>query len=129
MSWIRVVITELGRADSQPADWYGWATNQCGHVLVGILLTWAGIMAGLAMWLAGGAVLALYLLKEVGDVRRGGKLGDGLTDMGFVAAGIAAAVSMATGSGMGFGLAFCAIIALAAYGIRQRIKRSVGAAQ
>lgn len=123
MSWIRIVIAELGRGDGQPRDWYGWVTNQCGHVLVGLMLTGGGIAVGAAADVAALAVAGLYALKEWGDWRRGGKLGDSLVDILFVCGGIALALSLASNSAAGFFITWIIVTLMAAYGIRQRIKR------
>lgn len=125
MGWIKTMLAEFGRADSQRMDWYGWVTNQCGHVLIGLTWTWVVMIAGAAPILAASAVLALYALKEWRDVRRGGGLGDSLTDLAFVASGCAMALTMRADAGGFFLIILLITLFLALRGIRKRILRGV----
>jgi len=62
-------MTSLTKPDNFKNDWYGWITNQCGHVVLGQMLfvgfmavalfhgeyasrntVWAGIAIGYAFW-------------------------------------------------------------------------------
>lgn len=70
--------------DDFPDDWYGWLTNQCGHMVLGlassVVMLWAGgwtpLSAGVVYWL----VVELVL-------QRGKLLADSLMDTFFVMAG------------------------------------------
>ncbi len=79
--------SEINRPSAQDG-WYGWATNQCGHVLLG-----AGLAVGLMVLGAGGWYAWLFcfgayaLAKEANDRQRGGSRLDGWTDVLFFALG------------------------------------------
>lgn len=51
MSVLRSIWKELSTAQRFEGDWYAWATNQIGHIGLGIFMTW---LAGLVMFLAVG---------------------------------------------------------------------------
>ncbi|MFY8095427.1 MAG: hypothetical protein ACOVN0_18265 [Niveispirillum sp.] len=123
MGWIKTMLAEFGQADSQRMDWYGWVTNQCGHLLIGLVLTWLGIMAGLSLASAAGWVLAAYVAKEWRDIRAGGGIGDSLTDVGFVGCGILMALVQWQQSIWGFLVVMTVAGILALHGIRKRILR------
>lgn len=86
MSVLSKIVAELGRADAQPRDWYGWATNQMGHAF--------SFMA-LAMIFAPWISAALVIAKEVADgVRADDRKGwrDSATDAFFSLSGVALVV-------------------------------------
>lgn len=74
-----------------PADqagWYEWATNQCGHVLLGAALAVVLVALGAGGWFAWGFCFGAYALaKEANDLHRGGSRTDGWTDVLFFALG------------------------------------------
>ena len=83
MSVISQIVAELSRADSQPRDWYGWATNQMGHAF--------SFMA-LAMLFAPWIAALLTVAKETADgVKTDNRQGwrDCATDLFFSLSGVA----------------------------------------
>lgn len=67
----------LFQPDAFNNDWYGWLTNQSGHILLGMLIAWA---AGRA-WVA----LAVALLFELAQWST--DYVDSVTDVAFTYAG------------------------------------------
>ena len=83
MSVISQIVAELSRADSQPRDWYDWATNQMGHAF--------SFMA-LAMLFAPWIAAALAVTKETADgIKTNNRQGwrDCATDLFFSLSGVA----------------------------------------
>lgn len=74
------------RSDAFPGDPYGWATNQAGHVCIGLAI------ATLTPWQWGGDAITIaavyWIVSEVILQRRRLYL-DAAADTGFVAAGAA----------------------------------------
>lgn len=89
---LRAIIAEVLAEFARPetgATWQRWLGLATGHVVLGLFLTtWAMAFSGGAEW-APVTVLAIYTLKEVGDLIRDGKPFDSLVDLTFVAAGVA----------------------------------------
>lgn len=83
---IRAIWTGLRRPDAQSDDWYGWATNQLSHGVVGMVLVLA-----LRMVLPGPvaplAVPLLYYLVWERWIQRGPDGADSLVDTLHVTAG------------------------------------------
>lgn len=77
MSLLGKLMDELKRPDDQGNDWYGWATNQMSHTLLGVVTALHFPNAALQM----AAIFAL--LKETADMFRGSKLSDSLVDVSF----------------------------------------------
>jgi hypothetical protein len=77
MSLFGRMIAELETPDEQGRDWYGWASNQMSHALLGVIVALYFPAAPLEM----AAIVAL--LKETGDLYRGGKFRDSLADVSF----------------------------------------------
>jgi hypothetical protein len=83
MSILSQIVAELSRTDSQPRDWYGWATNQMGHAF--------SFMA-LAMLFAPWIAAALAVTKETADgIKTNNRQGwrDCATDLFFSLSGVA----------------------------------------
>jgi hypothetical protein len=82
MKLLAYLLKELERPDDQGLSWYGWATNQMSHALIGIalaalVLTFATDAAAMA------AVFGFAVVKEILDLARGGRLKDSLNDLAF----------------------------------------------
>lgn len=58
MSLIPYILAELETPSDQENDWYGWATNQMSHAMIGVLV--AGAFPGAPL----GMALFLGCLKE-----------------------------------------------------------------
>lgn len=71
------IIKTLSIPDDQRYKWYEWSTNQGFHALLGVIVALYFPSAALQM----AAIIAL--LKELGDLMRGGKLVDSLVDTTF----------------------------------------------
>jgi hypothetical protein len=79
----------LGKPDDFRGDPYGWLTNQMSHVLVGIVGAWLLMQLGCPPWCAVAAAALVSATVEAVQLRRGGRLGDGITDLSYVAGGAA----------------------------------------
>ena len=79
----------LGRPDAFRGDPYGWLTNQMSHALCGLIGTWFLMMLGCPQWCAVAAAGLVSAMIEVVHLRRGGSLGDGITDLSYVVGGAA----------------------------------------
>lgn len=123
MNWLRKVLQDLGTPDAQRNDWYGWSTNQLGHISVGLFGCWVLLFSGVGAAAAVGAILCGMLLKEISDLRKqhGRAVRDSATDFAFVAFGCAFALSQHAV----LPLAFFAVLGSAALlllvGIRKRV--------
>lgn len=91
--------------DSFHNDWYGWVTNQAGHVLLGIVIAW---LTG-RVWPAVVLAVAFELAQWSPDVV------DSVTDVFFTASG--AVFQIYAGNGIMYAL----VVALA-IGVAQRFK-------
>lgn len=71
----------MSRPSASDETPYQWAIIAAGHFLIG-----AGLMAALpvAPWVI---PLTYFILKEVRDLRKGGRIGDSLIDTTFVGIG------------------------------------------
>lgn len=78
----RLIATIRTPTDGDP---YTWAVIGIGHVMLGAAL--AGLFGFAAAGLRLALALAYWLVKERGDLRRGGSLRDGLIDSAFVGVG------------------------------------------
>ena len=82
MKIITTLLKELERPDDQGRDWYGWATNQMSHTLLGL-----GVAAVVLPWgtpvLALMAALGVAVFKEIADLIRGGVVKDSVQDLHF----------------------------------------------
>ncbi len=82
MKIITTLLKELKRPDDQGRDWYGWATNQMSHTLLGL-----GVAAVVLPWgtplLALMAALGVAVFKEIADLIRGGVVKDSVQDLHF----------------------------------------------
>lgn len=67
----------LFQPDAFSNDWYGWLTNQSGHILLGMVIAWATGRA----WVA----LVVAIVFEV--LQRSTDYTDSLTDIAFTYAG------------------------------------------
>jgi hypothetical protein len=65
-------------------DAYGWVTNQLGHFVLGLFVTWALNGLGVPVWLG----FVGYLGLEAWQLCQGGRWRDGAADSFFVAAGL-----------------------------------------
>ena len=77
-------MLDLGHPDDFRAQPYAWLTNQMAHFLVGMAGAWMLMRFGVPGW---GGVLAAAAVSgsvEVLHLRRGGTLGDGITDFLYV---------------------------------------------
>lgn len=130
MSILSVILTELGRGDDQGNDWYGWATNQMGHALIGLVIAVVGLT-----WLADdalGAVLlsiGLALAKEAADLISGPvtwrAVRDGLRDLAFWSTGAALGIATSIGADALIALSISSLIALLIAGIVPRVRRAI----
>lgn len=59
---IKAIITSLATPDAQGNDWYGWASNQMSHALLGVIVALYYPSIALAV--------VIGLLKECGDLLR-----------------------------------------------------------
>ena len=57
---------------------YQFAVIAIGHAMLGAALSWGGFLIAVAYW----------VIKERGDLKRGGAWRDGLIDTGFVSLGL-----------------------------------------
>jgi hypothetical protein len=77
----------FGRPDDFRGDPYGWLTNQMSHVLCGIAGAWLVGLAGTSPLAALAVVICASAAVEAVHLRRGGRGGDSLADLGFVVSG------------------------------------------
>jgi len=123
------VLGALAIPDDQGRDWYGWATNQCGHALVGVVL------AGAVWFLAQDPLLAIVVpfyaavLKEAADYLRPPQswaaLRDGLRDAGFALAGALIALALATDAPVLFLVVTGGAAAVLVAGVVSRARRAL----
>jgi hypothetical protein len=124
----RAILAELRRPDDQGASWYGWATAQAGHALLGLFLSAAAVMLGapaVATWV----VVSIFyaLIKEVPDYAMAPSwraARDCLRDWLFVVGGSGAAVTLHAASPW-FWPAMLAVIVGLAIGTYQRAARAL----
>ena len=95
MKIITALLKELERPDDQGRDWYGWATNQMSHGLLGAAGV-AVIMAAVVPFVALGIVLALAATKEGYDLAKGGRFKDSVQDFAFQSLGGVLALALMT---------------------------------
>ena len=95
MTWLTAILKELERPDDQGRDWYGWATNQMSHGLLGVAGV-AVIMAAVLPFVALGIVLALAAIKEGHDLAKGGRFKDSAQDFAFQSLGGVLALALMT---------------------------------
>ena len=93
MSGWREIWRELWTPSARGEGAYLWALLALAHATLGA----AAITALALVWAPGplapsGLALAYLVLKEGRDLGRGGRLGDGLVDAGFVALGLHASL-------------------------------------
>jgi hypothetical protein len=87
-AWIGAGARARFGPDDFAGDWYGWVTNQAGHIALGVLAVW--VVGALtaddlpSRWAVLALALAPYLGWEVGQ--RGGWI-DSAQDVGFYALG------------------------------------------
>lgn len=93
MNLIQNILKELERPDDQGRDWYGWATNQMSHGLLGVACVGV-VTAWLSPLIAFGIVLALAAIKEGYDLAKQGRLKDSLQDVSFQGLGGLLAVAL-----------------------------------
>ena len=119
---IRRILDTLLEADSQPGDWYAWATNQAGHgALVGAPLAMALLASGLPeVLVAGVSGLLHYLVWEV-SIQHGKDRADSLTDSAHVGAGAALLTAALCWGLAAAALAFLAWGGMLAVGIYSRL--------
>lgn len=82
MTIITTLLKELERPDDQGRDWYGWATNQMSHTLLGLGVA-AVVLPFSTPILALLCALSLATLKEIADIIRGGIVKDSVQDLHF----------------------------------------------
>ena len=95
MTWLTAILKELERPDDQGRDWYGWATNQMSHGLLGVAGV-AVIMGVVLPFVALGIVLALAATKEGYDLAKGGRFKDSVQDFAFQSLGGVLALALMT---------------------------------
>lgn len=95
MSLIQNILKELERPDDQGRDWYGWATNQMSHGLLGVACVGV-VTAWLSPLIAFGIVLALAAIKEGYDLAKGGRFKDSAQDFAFQSLGGVLALALMT---------------------------------
>jgi hypothetical protein len=88
----RRVVAELAKPDAQRRDWFGWASVQMAHMLIGVVPTAALVVAfGWPALIVAACVAAAYAagkeLPDLARVRTWAGLRDSIHDAGFVAAG------------------------------------------
>jgi len=84
--WSRFVAEVNTPSDQQ--NWYAWATNQCGHALLGAGLAVVLMALGAGGWFAWVFCVGSYAIwKEANDLQRGGTRRDGLADVLFLGLG------------------------------------------
>jgi hypothetical protein len=79
----------LGKPDDFRGDPYGWLTNQMSHVLCGIVAAWVLMQLGCQPWCAVAVTALVSATVEAVHLHRGGRLGDGITDLSYVVGGAA----------------------------------------
>ena len=95
MTWLTAILKELERPNDQGRDWYGWATNQMSHGLLGVAGV-AVIMGVVLPFVALGIVLALAATKEGYDLAKGGRFKDSVQDFAFQSLGGVLALALMT---------------------------------
>ena len=88
----RQVVAELAKPDARRRDWFGWASVQMAHMLIGVAPTAALVLAfGWPALIVAACVAAAYAagkeLPDLARVRTWAGLRDSIHDAGFVAAG------------------------------------------
>lgn len=114
------MLLDLLAADDQRDDWYGWATNQMGHGVVGMALALLGdpVLAPLPLL---AAIAAGYWLIWERGAQDGVDRRDSLVDTGHVVSGAAlilAALHGGHGPSCGVAVLWAGLLAL---GIRARL--------
>ena len=107
--------------DDFAGDWYGWLTNQCGHVVIGLVpagIAWFMSAPMLAAFLT--IIGAYFLVVEV-LLQRLQLPWDSFVDTWFVALGAAVGTGLAMGSGVAFFAASGAMVLSMYLGVRPRL--------
>lgn len=93
-----------------PRDPYGWVTNNCGHIVLGLGFAVLAQAIGL-WWPIPLLIAAVYWVAAEYVLQRSALFLDGLTDTGFVAAGATLPAAMNLGDWWAVGL--CAVVGVA----------------
>lgn len=129
---LRTILTALATPDDQGDDWYAWATNQCGHFTVGVILAGAVWFAVHDPLLAGVASISTALLKELSDYRRSPRrwadVRDSIRDVGFWTTGALTAIALSEADGALFAITLAAAPVALASGVVSRVRRQWGSA-
>lgn len=122
---LRIILAELARPGAQPNDWFGWASGQMAHALIGAVLGGVLLFILPAMPAFIVAALGYAALKEAPDFMRAPSWAaarDCVQDALFVTAGAALAVAIAGGHERLFLVAAIAAAIGLAWGVLQRVK-------
>lgn len=121
MGKIWTVFSDLMTPDNQAGDWYGWATNQLSHAMLGVVAGGLAVALGFSFSLTLAFVAAVVVTKELGDLARGADIWDSANDAAFQLIGVAFAGSLYLHSFIGMSVSAAVGIGLLAYGIFTRV--------
>jgi hypothetical protein len=108
------ILNELLEADSQPLDWYGWATNQAGHAIcVGVPMAMAAMALGVPLVATPAVVAVIYLMVWEILIQRSLEVIDTVADSVLVGCGAGIAAGLTQGLWTGFLLWLVFMVALA----------------
>lgn len=115
------VLNRLLEADSQPKDWYAWATNQLGHGVIGMPLALVAHALGIPFLLVPAVVALRYFLIWELLLQAGDDLTDSLWDAVHVGMGAGIMSLALQGNISGLSALFILWGMLLAYGVYRRI--------
>jgi MFS superfamily sulfate permease-like transporter len=122
MKIVTYLLKELERPDDQGRDWYGWATNQMSHILLGLSISAVALPLTTPllslMWALGAAAI-----KEVSDLLRGGNLKDSVQDLHFQLLGAFLAVFIFTNFCQGIWIVVATSALFLLCGVIPRVKK------
>lgn len=118
---IRRILDTLLEADSQPRDWYAWATNQLGHGVIGMPLALVAHALWVPLLLVPVVVALRYFLIWELLLQTGDDLTDSLWDAVHVGMGAGIMSLALQGNISGLSALFILWGILLAYGVCRRI--------
>jgi len=130
MSLISTILDQLETPDDQGRDWYGWASNQLSHAVLGLLYAGAVQLWLHSVGIGAAVAMTIALVKEFFDIRRvptWRTAQDSLQDVLFQGIGAALASALYLRSSAIFILAAFFIAAALIIGIIPRARKAINA--